>query len=76
MVFHFGVVEIVQKESGTFFDDNGVVPPVKGHGGFESDLAVEVRGREQIASNENELQEDLSQLVCMCVNYLVFLESF
>lgn len=76
MIFHFGVVEVVEQECGTLLNDNGVVPAVKWRCGFKGDLAVELRRGEQVASYKDELEEDLFQLGRVRVDDLVFLESF
>jgi len=76
VVFHFGVVEVVEQEGRAFLDFDGVVPSVKGGSRLQRDLTVKLRRREQVAADENELQENLFELVCMSVDDLVFLESF
>lgn len=76
MIFHFGTVKVVQQERRTLLDDDGVISSVKWCSRFERDLAFEIRGRKQIASDKHELEEDLFQLVGVRVDDLVFLESF
>lgn len=44
VVFHLGRVKVVQQESGTFFNDDGVVSSIEGGLRFKSDLLVELRG--------------------------------
>ena len=76
MVLHLRVVEIIEQESGALFDHDGVVSPVKGLRGLKSNLMFDVRRREKVAAHEDELEKDLLQLLCVGVDYLVFLESF
>lgn len=76
MVFHFGVVEIIQKEGRTFLDYDGIVSAIERRSGLERDLSFELRRREEVASHKHELEEDLLQLVGVGIDYLVFLESF
>lgn len=76
MILHLGVVEIIEEEGGAFFDHNCVVPPVEGRGGLERNLVLDGGRREEVASDEYELEEDLLQLLSVGVDYLVFLESF
>ena len=76
VVFHFGVVQVVQQECRTFFDDDCVISSVKWSGCLKRYLSFKLRGREQVAPHEHELKEYLLKLVGVSIDYLVFLESF
>jgi len=76
MVLHFGVVEIVKKESRAFFNHDGVVSSIERRGGLKRDLMLDGWCWEEVASYEHELEEDLLQLLRVSVDDFVFLESF
>jgi hypothetical protein len=59
MIFHLGVVKIVEQESGAFLDHNGIVPSVERRGGLKRNLMLDGGGREEVASHEYELEENL-----------------
>lgn len=73
---HLRVIQIVEQESGTLLDDDGVVASVEWSSRLDGDGHVEGRCGEQVAAHEDELHEDLLQLEGVGVDDFIFLESF
>lgn len=55
VVFHLGLVQVVEQERRALFNYNGVVSAVKWRLGLKGDLGVEVRGRKQVVPHEDVL---------------------
>ena len=75
MVLHLGIVQLVEQECGALFDNDGVIPPVERLGGLKRQAVLDLAHGEQVASDEDELQEDLAELVVVRVDDLIFLEG-